>query len=145
MGGSARGSEGGTLVAHTRARQLLEWLVPQLARFPREHRHSVTAHIARLAMRVQDQLIAARHLDAAGRAEALQQADIALDQLRQLLLLACTWHWLSEAQFRHVSGLTEELGRLIGGWRQRVARGRSAPRAPTLFDDEPGGPAPKPR
>ncbi len=137
-------------MAHTRARQLLEWLVPQLAHFPREHRHSVTAHTARLAMRVQDQLIAARHLDAAGRAEALLQADIALDQLRQLLLLAWTWKWLSDGQFRHVSGLTDELGRLIGGWRQRAAM-RSGPAMPrSLFDDDlepqsktPPRPAPK--
>jgi hypothetical protein len=99
-------------VVHTRARELLEWLLPHTARFPREHRHTLTRHVAQLSLGVHDALVAARHHDAAGRAHALRDADIMLDQLRQHLHLA----W----RLQHVSGLTDELGRLIGGWRRAL-------------------------
>lgn len=115
------------MVVHTRARGLLEWLVPQAAKFPREHRHTLARHICDLAMNVHDALVAARHLDAAGRAMALRDADIHLDQLRQYLQLAWRWQWLSQGQYEHVSRLTEELGRLIGGWRRGAAKRRAAP------------------
>lgn len=69
-------------------------------------------------MQVHDRLIEARHHPGPARAEALRQADIALDQLRQYALLVCEWHWWSEGQFAHFSRLTEELGRLLGGWRR---------------------------
>lgn len=118
---SASGATGETLVVHTRASQLLEWLVPALARFPREHRHSVSRHMADLAMAMHDALIAARHLRGPARAEALRDADIHLDQLRQYALLAHRWRWWSEGQFEHFSRLCEELGRLLGGWRRALA------------------------
>jgi hypothetical protein len=106
------------MVVHTRARALLEWLVPQTAKFPREHRHTLARHVCDLALRVHDLLVAARHQPAALRGTTLREADIALDQLRQYLNLAWRWQWLSQGQFQHASGLTEELGRLIGGWRR---------------------------
>lgn len=111
------------MVVHTRARQLLEWLVPQLARFPREHRHTVTHHMSSLALRVHDALVAARHLSPPARSEALLDADIALDQLRQYLLLAWEWKWFNNGQYEHACRLCEELGRLLGGWRRGSARG----------------------
>lgn len=112
------------MVVHTRARQLLEWLIPALARFPREHRHTVTQHMAGLALRLQDQLVAARHYSGNGRAQALRDADLALDQLRQYGHLAWCWRWWNDGQFQHFSGLCEVLGRLLGGWRRALARSR---------------------
>lgn len=106
------------MVVHTRARELLEWLLPHAARFPHEHRHTLARHVAELSLGVHDALIAARHLDSGARAHALRDADIQLDQLRQYLHLAWRWQWLSNGKFQHVSGLTDELGRLIGGWRR---------------------------
>ena len=126
---------GESLVVHTRARDLLQWLVPQMAKFPREHRHTLTKHMADLVLRVHDRLVAARHLEMADRARALLEADIGLDQLRQYLQLAWRWNWLNNGQYEHVSGLTDELGRLIGGWRRSLtsphqAKGTSPPPAP---------------
>ena len=111
-----------SLLAHTRARQLLQWLLPAMGRFPREHRHTVTEHMAKLAMQVHDALIAARHVSAELRWQAIARADIALDQLRQYGLLACEWHWWSLGQYEHFSRLTAELGRLIGGWKRTLKR-----------------------
>jgi 23S rRNA-intervening sequence protein len=109
------------MVVHTKARALLEWLVPHTAHFPREHRHTVTRHICELTLAVHDLLVAARHLTPPARAQVLCDADISLDQLRQYLHLAWRWQWLNDGQFQHVSGLTDELGKLIGGWRRAGA------------------------
>lgn len=110
-----------SLVVHTRARQLLEWLMPALARFPREHRHTVTRHMADLAMRVHDALVAARHHAGPARLQALREADLRLDQLRQYGLLAWQWRWWSDGQYQHFSRLCEDLGRLLGGWQRSWA------------------------
>ena len=114
-------------MVHTRARALLEWLVPHTTCWPREHRHTLARHTCDLAMGLHDALVAARHLDPATRALALRDADIGLDQLRQYLQLAWRWHWLSDGQYRHVCELTEELGRLVGGWRRAAARKGATP------------------
>lgn len=97
--------------------------MPVSARLPREHRHGVSRHLVALGMRLHDELVAARHLDLPGRRHALREADIALDLLRQYLFMLWQWRWISEGQFRHASGLTEELGRLIGGWRRHAGGG----------------------
>ena len=112
-----------SMVVHTRARQLLDWLLPALAKFPREHRHTVTAHMAALAMQVLDGLVAARHQRGVGRQLALQQADTALDQLRQYGQLAWGWRWWTDAQWQHFGRLCDTLGRPLGGWRRSVAAG----------------------
>ena len=109
------------MVVHTRARQLLDWLLPALARFPREHRHTVTAHMAALAMQVLDALVQARHQRGAGRQAALLQADVALDQLRQYGHLAWGWRWWTDGQWQHFGQLCDALGRPLGGWRRSVA------------------------
>lgn len=109
------------MVVHTRARALLEWLVPHVAGWPREHRHTLARHVCELTMAVHDALVAARHLDGPARQQALRDADIHLDQLRQYLHLAWGWRWMSADQYRHASGLTGELGRLVGGWRRTGA------------------------
>jgi hypothetical protein len=106
------------MVVHTRSRELLAWLVPHLANFPRAHRHTFTRHIADLCLGMNDALIAARHLEPVYRSQALRDADIQLDQLRQYLHLVWQWQWLNNGQYQHVSGLTAEVGRLIGGWRR---------------------------
>lgn len=110
-----------SMVVHTRARQLLDWLLPALAKFPREHRHTVTAHMARLAMQVLDALVAARHQRGAGRQVALQRADMALDQLRQYGHLAWGWRWWTDAQLQHFGRLCDALGRPLGGWQRSLA------------------------
>jgi hypothetical protein len=113
------------MVVHTRARELLAWLVPHTAAWPREQRHGITQHVVALALGVHDALIAARHGSPLQRGESLREADIRLDQLRQHLQLAWQWTWMSDGQYQHVCRLTAELGRLIGGWRRRASEPRS--------------------
>lgn len=101
--------------------------MPALARFPREHRHTVTQHMAGLALQLHDALVAARHHRGPARVAALREADLRLDQLRQYGLLAWQWRWWSEGQYEHFSRLGLELGRLLGGWQRALNARNEAP------------------
>jgi hypothetical protein len=49
-------------------------------------------------------------------------ADEALAKIRVYLRLAARWDWLSADQYRHVSDMTVEIGRLLGGWQKATSR-----------------------
>ena len=42
-----------------------------------------------------------------------------MNRLRLYLRLAHHWRWLSDGQYRHVSEMVQEIGRLLGGWIRR--------------------------
>jgi len=97
----------------------MTWLAIRVGSFPREHRHGLSARTLDKAMVLHDELIAARHYYGSLRTGALVRADIALDQLRQYLTLSWKLRWLSDGQYRHVSRMTDEIGRLLGGWKKK--------------------------
>ncbi|RIK53551.1 MAG: hypothetical protein DCC57_08150 [Chloroflexi bacterium] len=78
----------------TRTHDLLKWLLPATRKFPRQYRYRNR------------------------QAEHLLQADLALAGLRKSLLLCYELDLLSAGQYRHVSELAQEVGRLLGGWRK---------------------------
>ena len=65
---------------------------------------------------MQDTLVVAAGLDPLNRQRHLVLADRALAGLRKTLLLCHQMQLLSDGQYRHVSGLTAEVGRLMGSW-----------------------------
>jgi hypothetical protein len=50
------------------------------------------------------------------RQKHLRAADAHLNKLRLYLRLAHRWKWLNDGQYRHVSSMVTEIGRLLGGW-----------------------------
>ena len=104
--------------AFVRTHDLLLWLLQTTRKFPREQRFVMAQRLHERAFAVQDALNAAV-LDAANEARHLLLADIALLSLRKSLLLAYQLGLLSAAQFRHVSQLDGDVGRLIGSWRNK--------------------------
>jgi hypothetical protein len=68
------------------------------------------------ALDFQEALYDAQSQGGSTRQRHLMAADAALNKLRLYLRLAHRWRWLSGGQYRHVSLLVAELGRLLGGW-----------------------------
>jgi hypothetical protein len=68
------------------------------------------------AFDLREQLESANHRGGKARLERLERADEALDKVRTYLRLAHRWQWLSAGQYQHVSLMTVEIGRLLGGW-----------------------------
>ncbi|MCB0199259.1 MAG: four helix bundle protein [Anaerolineae bacterium] len=108
----------------TRTHDMLLWLAQATRKFPREYRFTLAQRTLNQAFTFQDALIAAS-IDATRVADHLLRADIALTGLRKTLLICLDLQLLDNGQYRHVSGLTAETGRLLGGW-QRTAKDKAA-------------------
>ena len=68
------------------------------------------------AVRELEAVFAAQSGRGTHRQSALRDADTALNQLRLYLRLAHRWRWLNDGQYRHVSEMVAEIGRMLGGW-----------------------------
>ena len=110
------------LVLFTRLFDLLTWLLPKTAQFPRVYRHTVTQRLMNAALDCQEAVFAAQSTRDARRNAALQDADAALNRLRLYLRLAHQWRWLNDGQYAHVSTQVMEIGKLLGGWVKQSRR-----------------------
>ena len=64
----------------------------------------------------QEALLEAEGIGGKIRLRYLRQADTHLNKVRLYLRLVHRWGWVSHGQYEHVSRLTAEIGRLLGGW-----------------------------
>ncbi len=104
------------MVIFSRTYDLISWLIPRSLSFPRNQRFVVTRRLQDAALDFQESIIEANRRRGRGRLEYLVRADAALDKVRLYLRLAVRWEWLSEGQYKHVSGMVKEIGDLLGGW-----------------------------
>ena len=104
------------MVILTRTFDLLAWLLPKVERFPRVYRFTVTQRLMDAALDFQEALFDAQSQRGAARLDHLRAADAHLDKLRLYLRLAHHWRWINDGQYRHVSAMVAEVGRLLGGW-----------------------------
>lgn len=104
------------MIIFTRTFDLLNWLLPKSAHFPKVYRYTVTQRMMDAALNFQEALYDANSQFDKQRLTHLRRADGHLQKLRLYLRLAYQWHWLNDGQYRHVSVMVEEIGRLLGGW-----------------------------
>jgi hypothetical protein len=109
----------------SRTYDLLLWLLPQVTKFPRAHRFGLGERMTRLGLDFQDTLITAGLKPVSERSPYLIQADIQLAQLRRLVRICKDLQVLSIGQYEHVSAMLVEVGRLLGGWHQKLAKNRT--------------------
>jgi four helix bundle protein len=108
----------------TRTFDFLTWLLPATNHFPKAHRYTVTRRLLDAAFDLRERLEEANLRRGEARRERLAQADEALAKIRVYLRLAVRWGWLSGGQYKHVSEMVMEIGRLLGGWQKSVTGGR---------------------
>jgi hypothetical protein len=117
------------IAAFTRTFDFLNWLLSVTNNFARAHRLSnrrlpFTQRLLDAAFDLREHLEEANLRRGAARRERLERADESLAKVRLYLRLAARWDWLSAGQYRHVSAMVAEIGRLLGGW-QKTVTGRS--------------------
>lgn len=117
------------MVIFARVYDLLDWLLPRCDGFPRTQRWGVTRRLVDAALDAHEALIEANSRSGAARLERLESADAHLDKVRAYLRMVHAWGWLSSGQYRHVSVMVAEVGRLLGGWLKQTRRtaARDAP------------------
>ena len=104
------------MVILTRTFDLLAWLLPKSEHFPKRYRSKVVQRMMDAALDFQEAIFDAQSQGGTSRQRHLRTADAALNKLRLYLRLAHRWHWLNDGQYRHVSSMVAEIGRLLGGW-----------------------------
>ncbi len=102
----------------TRTYDLLMWLLPATIKFPRQQRFVLAATLQQAAFDFQDEIIQAA-LSSQPRL-VLEKADASLSKLRIYIRLSCELSLFSKGQYRHVSAMVDEIGRILGGWIKTV-------------------------
>lgn len=104
------------MIILARTFDLLVWLGPRTERFPKNFRHTITQRLMDTTLDFQETLFHALHQGGTTRQKHLRTADAHLDLLRFYLRLVHQLRWLNDGQYRHVSEMVAEIGRLLGGW-----------------------------
>lgn len=97
---------------------LLAWLAPCVEKFPKAQRFLLASRLLDTGFACHAQLIRARKVTDAARAQALLQADVELETLRLQWRLAHELKCISTGQYEHGARLMDEVGRLLGAWRR---------------------------
>jgi hypothetical protein len=97
---------------------LLLWLAPRVADFPRAQRYLLGRELIDTAFDGYKLLVEARKTPAGTRDAVLRQADALLESLRAAWRLASDLRCISPKQYEHGAGLIGEVGRLLGAWRK---------------------------
>ena len=101
-----------------RVYDLLLWLIPCTIGFPRSQRGVMARQLQAQAFALHDALVdAARGGDT--RSE-LRRADAALAKLRTYMRLSYDLKLISMGQYEHAARMLAEIGRLLGGWMNKV-------------------------
>ena len=103
-----------------RAHDLLLWLLPHTARWPKHLRHSLTLRVEAEAIDLLLCLIRANVARGERRVAILEVADERLEGLRALLRLSHDLGVFSSGELRHVATILSAVGRLLGGWMKKT-------------------------
>lgn len=112
------------MVIFTQTYDMLAWLLPRADGFPKSQRFIITKRLLDAALDFQEAIYDANARSGPARLQQLQSADADLNKLRLYLRLAHEWRWLNSGQYRHVSGMVTDIGKLLGGWIKQT-RGRA--------------------
>ncbi len=104
------------MIILTKTFDLLAWLGPRSEKFPKSYRLTVTQRLMNSSLDFQEAIYDALSQGGATRQKHLRAADAHLNKLRLYLRLAHRWKWLNDGQYKHVSSMVAEIGRLLGGW-----------------------------
>jgi hypothetical protein len=100
---------------------LLEWLLPVLAGYPRKVRHTFAERIEGLLLDIFEDLISTRY--SSEKVPRLREINLRLERLRMLLRLSHKLQYLSHAAYERAIREINEAGRMLGGWiRQQEQR-----------------------
>lgn len=104
------------MVIFSRTFDLLTWIIPASEKFPKAQRFIISKRLTDATLDFQETLFDANAHRGADRYAYLQKSDAHLNKVRLYLRLAYQWQWLNSGQYKHVSAMVEEIGRLLDGW-----------------------------
>ncbi len=102
----------------TKTYDLLLWLIPATMKFPKEQRFVLAKRIQDTVFDFQEALIAAGM--GMERTQRLQDADVLLRKLQVYIRMSVNLKFITVRQYEHVSKMTVEIGKILGGWRKKA-------------------------
>ena len=103
----------------------LLWLIPRTLKFPKSQRFLLAERLSSMALDFYDLIIAAVQ-QPQSHMQMLDDADRLLTRIRLYVRLSHDLDCLSLGQYEHAVRMMDELGRLIGGWKRKVAQEKQA-------------------
>jgi len=104
----------------TRIHDLLLYLLPQLAKFPRDQRFLLGDRIQTKVMDVQENCLRAYY--GQEKKPYLVEANLEIEITRHLVRLAHQMHYLSNHRYAVISEKLDTIGRMIGGWVKKAKK-----------------------
>ena len=98
----------------TKTYDLILWLLPQVAKFPRSHRFTLGERLESLALDILERLIEAQYRSK--KLTLLYDTNVKLEQLRFLVRLAKDLKLFSVRRYGFAAKGIDEIGVLLGGW-----------------------------
>jgi hypothetical protein len=98
------------------AGDILRWMIPAVAKFPRSLRFGLGSRIESALTDVLEDLVTAQYGTGTVRSGALERANRRLQVSRHLVRLAAELKVFSRRQWIYVTGLLVDLGRQVGAW-----------------------------
>jgi hypothetical protein len=99
----------------------LLWLIPLTLKFPRSQRFLLAERLSKMVLDFYD-LILDAVMEPERQDECLNAADKLLTKIRLYVRLSYDLKCISPGQLEHAARRTDEIGRLIGGWKRKSAR-----------------------
>lgn len=95
----------------------LEWVYPVLKNFPKSERHTLVQKIQNTLLDFMAAVVEARKAPSDEKSvQALEDADILLEQVKIYMRLSKDLEFISMGQYKESSEKLDEIGRLLGGW-----------------------------
>jgi len=104
----------GELSVVTKTYDFLLWLLPHLAKFPREHRFTLGDRLEEGSLALLELLVEASYTREKGA--LLRAANVRLERLRYLSRLAKDLRLISVRQYEFAIRAMQAIGAEIGGW-----------------------------
>ncbi|MBD3216389.1 MAG: diversity-generating retroelement protein Avd [Candidatus Lokiarchaeota archaeon] len=98
----------------------LLWIIPLTLKFPKSQRFLLAERLSSMGLDFYD-LILDAVMEPNLQSEHLDQADKLLTKIRLYVRLSHDLQCISPKQFEHAARLMDELGRLLGGWKRKLA------------------------
>ena len=113
------------LSAITKTYDLVLWLLPHIAKFPREHRFTLGNRLEEGVLEILETLVEASY--AKEKVLLLQKANLRLERVRYLLRLSKDLRLITVKQYEFASESLLSIGKEVGGWLKRQTAKQDAP------------------
>jgi hypothetical protein len=98
----------------TKIYDLLLWMLPKLAKFPKDQRYLLGQRIENGLLDILEILIEASFTKE--KTGLLRRANLNLEKLRFLMRLGKDMHYINLAAYEYQAKAVNEIGKMLGGW-----------------------------